>query len=151
MAVVDTGAKILVISTAVANSMKKTLQRKQEVKLKGADKNCEMKDYRLETIDLQIDKKSYPWTIYESEIHEDFILGLDFLLFHKATIDLENNIVSINQSIVPAILRKEKNELCYQVSRINCAKRSVVPPLTAMVIRCKMENPIRGEFLCEID
>ena len=76
MAVVDTGAEISVISTAVANSMNKSLQRKQEVKLKGADKNSEMKGYRLETIDLQIDKKSYPWTIYESEIHEDFILEI---------------------------------------------------------------------------
>ena len=131
--------------------MRKSLKRKQEVKLKSAEKNSDMKGYKLETIDLQIDKKSYSWTIYESEIQEDFIIGLDFLLYHKAKLYLESNAVSINRSVVPAILRREKNELSYQVSRINCAKRSVIPPYTAKVIKCEMKNPIIGEFPCEVD
>ena len=119
--------------------------------MKGAEKNSDMKGYRLEMVKLQIDNKAYPWTLYEAGINEDFILGLDFLLHHKVKINLENNSISISQSKVPAILRREKNEQSYQVSQITCDKRSVIPPYTAKTIKGKMKNPIKGEFLCEVE
>ena len=151
MAVVDTGAEVSVISHGFAKKMSTALKRKQTVKLKSAEKNSDLIGYKLEKVTLEIDNNAYPWSVYESDIGEDFIIGLDFLLYHKVKINLENNSVQISHSVVPAILRRERNEKAYFVSRIRCAKRIVIPPHTSQIVKCKLDNSIKGEILCEVE
>ena len=151
MAVVDTGAEVSVISHVFASGLRKPLRRQHQVKLRGVEKESSMLGYRLEASDLEIDGSVYPWNLYESEIKDEFILGLDFLRFHKVKIDLEKNIVQISKSTIPAVMRREKKEMPYQVSRVRCAKRVVVPPHTAKLIKCSLDHDIPGEVFCEVD
>ena len=150
-AVVDTGSEITVISHSFAKHLRIKPRRALEVKLKGAGIEHDMKAYRLDAVRVTIGEGEYSWTVYEAPIKEDCIIGLDFLKYQKAKINLENNTVSISDSVVPAVLRQEKNELPYQVSRLLCAKRTVIPPNTAKFMECRLENPIEGEYICETD
>lgn len=150
-ALVDTGAEISVISHELARTMKSPLKRELLVKLKGAETSSDMKGYRLEPVSLKVEKKEYPWRIYEADIQEQFILGLDFLQYHRAVIDLDKNIVRINESNVPAILRGDKEGPVYQVSRVKISKKTVIPPHSAGKVKCELSNQVPGLILCEVD
>lgn len=150
LAVIDTGAEISVMSHQFAQSMKKQLRRKHEVNLKGVETSSRMKGYKLEKVNLDIDDHKYPWSVYEADIKEDFILGLDFLRYHKVKIDLEENSIHISKSVVTAVLRNDEHNESYRVSSIVAAKKLVIPPHTAKVLRCRLDSPFDSEVLCEV-
>ena len=143
--VVDTGAEVTVVSEQQLSKLCCPVHQGEAVNLVGAIPGVKTEAYLYKQMSIQLGKEKFQWDVYVAPVEEDVILGLDFLMYHKANVDLANNEVCINGIPYGAKLRSEEGG-SYKVSRISVHKRTVVPPQSAAHIKCKLEFPIDSEF-----
>ena len=91
-----------------------------------------------------MNKSKFFCNVYIAQI-EGVILGLDFMLFHKANVDLANHKIRINDDSYGAKYRSDHGE-AFQVSRVVVSKRTVVPPQPTVHEPCKLEHAINSLF-----
>ena len=93
----------------------------------GAVLETKTKAQLAKNIRIQLGKSEFFWDVYIAPIEEEVILGLDFMLFHKANVDLANYQIRIHGVSYGAKYRNDHGE-AFQFSRVAVSKRTVVPP-----------------------
>ena len=86
------------------------------------------------------------WDIYVAPIDDDFILGLDFLHYHSAKLDLSSGSLTIKELINFRFMRNNEGT-DYSVSRVWLNKRVVVPPNSSMTVKAKTLLSPGGEYV----
>ena len=76
-------------------------------------------------------------------LHQHFILGMDFLRDNKATIDIGNNQLTLQQGKVQLVFTK----LSGQTSLGSTQHTVTVPPMSEIVIPVKLSRPHHGTTL----
>ena len=72
-------------------------------------------------------------------IEDDMLLGLDFLLKHNATINMEDNVLNIQGHTIKFTSGKV-DEMTAQVARVTIKKRVVVPAWSVLRLNCSMDK-----------
>ena len=78
-------------------------------------------------------------------VTDNFITGLDFLLVHHCVVDVDNSIVAVDGATAYAVMRKGPST-CYNVSRIQVAQRTNIPPKHSRVL-VQFTNPTHSAYV----
>ena len=143
--VIDTAAQLTVISGDTARSSKLSWQDGEKVRLKGASKDSVLFGRLVKGVPITIGRKSYPWDVIVADITDGVILGLDFLLFYKAIVDLDMNCLLLNNEKIPAYIQQNEFGLKFGVNRVYIKHHLVVPPKTMVTSKCVIDGDLEGE------
>ena len=101
-AVVDSGARVSVLSRRFYDSLSCRPRPVETIRLKGASAYGVMVGCRVDgvEVDLGDGQGNYSMTIYVANITNNCILGLDYLKARKAVIYLSQGVLMVNDTIV---------------------------------------------------
>ena len=148
-AIIDSAAQVTVISDKFYQSMKSKPAIHESVNLKGAGESHQMSAKFARGAFLTLGDHTYKWDVYIAPISDDFILGLDFMVQHKAVVDLENNLFTLNRQSIPARLKRNKEGQSYQVSRVFLVKKTVVPPNTVVYAKTRFDCAFDTSYILQ--
>ena len=94
--IIDTGAEVTVISERIASKFKHQPEYREVVNLVGAVPGSKAEAKLAKNLEFKFGSSTFYWDVYVAPIEEDAILGLDFLMYHKAKVDLANHELCIN-------------------------------------------------------
>ena len=142
-AVVDTAAQATLISESLFSKLSHMYPKAKQGKtmsLKGlGDQPVEAQ--AIPGFKFRLGDKYFQWTVLVAPMTDEMILGLDFLKYHHANMDLAGNKVSIEGVDLNAFLKKTATGETMKVSRVVVAKKTVIPPHTLAHVPVKW----RGE------
>ena len=138
-AIIDTASEVSIISDKVFNSfeVKPTIQK--QITLYAAGREMKMSGYKLGPVEIMLDSKMFVEAVTVAPIEDDMLLGLDFLLKHNATINMEDNVLNIQGHTIKFTSGKV-DEMTAQVARVTIKKRVVVPAWSVLRLNCSMDK-----------
>lgn len=100
-AVLDTAGQVTVFSEAAWGKLHRSASNPREpILLKGAAIEGKMQAQLVRGVSLDIGGFTYDWDCCVAPISDELILGLDFLQFHHALIDLPNSLLSLGDNVI---------------------------------------------------
>ena len=146
-AVTDTGAQISVISKTLAEKLGLPVDNSETIKLKNAQKDRSMYGKITKGLKITLGKHKFQWDTVIADIHDEFILGYDFLAKHCSSINPMENSITIDGDIIPGKIKRDDNGKEYFISRVTLEKRVVVPPNTRVLARARMSHPAPVDYV----
>ena len=128
-ACIDTGAQVTLMSESFYNSLpNKPKLTPQRINLRMAGDQL-MYGYMVRNLEISIAGKVYLWNVYVTQIHDDFLLGIDFMHRYGAILNLRECTFSIgDETHVIEMVKDEYGGKPYEVSRVWIKRKCVVPP-----------------------
>ena len=112
-AVIDTGAEVTVMSENYFNK----LSSKNRPKLRPADRGLvvaeagrKMTHAGIADVDFEMNGHHYKWPMYIAPIHDDVLLGADFLDCYKATVNFSKGLC-LGGEWIPCQIRRRGNNV----------------------------------------
>ena len=139
--VVDTAAQMSMVSQSFIDSLEHAYTATPEfITIKNAEHGSYMQCYLIKELTITIQHNQYNIDVAVGPITYDFILGLDFLLKHHCIVDIDDSTVTMDGTPVHALMKKGPS-VKYNVSRIQVAKRIVIPPKHIRNVMVECTNP----------
>lgn len=134
-ACIDTGAQVTLMSEGFYNSLpNKPKLTQQRINLRMAGDQL-MYGYMVRNLEISIAGKVYLWNVYVTKIHDDFLLGIDFMHRYGAILNLRECTFSIgDETHVIEMVKDEDGGKPYGVSRVWIKRKCVVPPKSVVHI-----------------
>ena len=140
-AIVDTAAQVCVMNTDFYQQIfGDTLKKGPAVHIKGIGKGL-LHGFVALDMPFSFANRTFKWNVFVVPMEEKFILGLDFLLYHRVTLDLDKNTLCVKEKTEEIDGIKEGNGNVVQTSQVKLVHKVVVPPKTAMVLSCATTLP----------
>ncbi|MCG8048186.1 MAG: reverse transcriptase family protein, partial [Candidatus Thiodiazotropha endolucinida] len=140
---VDTGATLTLVSAKAWDNMKdmKALDRFEREIISASGNTLDTKGKT--SVDFEINSISCPTDVVIAEMDVDAILGLDFMLAHSVTVNVEGMVICIKGKKCP--MTKSGKIGCY---RVIAAERIEVPSRTEMLLEGELVdwNKTAGEI-----
>ena len=108
--------------------------------IKNAEHGSYMQCDLIKELPITIQHNQYNIDVAVGPITDDFILGLDFLLKHHCIVDIDDSTVKMYGTPLHALMKKGPS-VKYNVSRIQIAKRNVIPPTRIGNVMVECTNP----------
>ena len=142
-AVVDTAAQVSLIRQSVWDELSIHHDAMPEiVQLANAQKDSGMEGKLFNHVGFMLGGRKYYLDIVVADISDPMILGLDFLKTNQCKINLEDDSLELNgNEKIFAVMKDEKSDKRYHVSRVLMAKKATVPPHSIKVVSVKLQNP----------
>ena len=144
-ALVDTAAQVSLLSEEAADRARLNWKTGDLVGLKGAAKQGTLQGRLVRGVSFTIGQKSYQWDVIVAPISDNVILGLDFLLFNRAVVDLDLNMLMINGQAIPSYIQMNEQGQEMQINRVFLKNKVVVPPDTMVAAKCTVDGGLTGE------
>ena len=143
--VVDTAAQVTLISQKYYDTLNNKPNLTEEVRLRGVGNEMSMKAFKAKDVQIGLNGKNYTWDIFVAPIHDDFILGIDFMFRFGAKIDLKNGLFSIGKDVqYMHIIRN--GDKPFEVSRVWVPRKIVIPPNTVQLVNVKTSLDSNSNF-----
>ncbi len=104
MAVVDTAAKVTIISDQLYESFKIKPEIINEVKVQTSGRELSLKAFIVGPATIQLGKREFKEEVYVAAIQDEMLLGLDFLRSHKINLNLDDGHLHMVDQTIPMIL-----------------------------------------------
>ncbi|MEW8548623.1 MAG: retropepsin-like aspartic protease, partial [Candidatus Thiodiazotropha sp.] len=134
-AVVDTAAEVTVISDTVFREMEPKPPCLKKVILHMAACDMKMTGLIVGPVTLRLGNTDFPEVVYVAPIHDDMLLGLDFLLKQKVNIKLKElclHVIAADENVPFEIVNSQRNG--NSVSRVTTGREEHIPACpTAMM------------------
>ena len=138
--VVDTAAQMSMVSQSFIDSLEHAYTATPEfITIKNAEHGSYMQCYLIKELPITIQHNQYNIDVAVGPITDDFILGLDFLLKHHCIVNIDDSYI-MDGTPVHALMKKGPS-VKYNVSRIQVAKRIVIPPKHIGNVMVECTNP----------
>jgi transposase InsO family protein len=131
-AVIDTAAQASLISLSLAKKMKPPLKYEAKFTLKGPNIGSDIPAKFCKNLEIAIGEHVYIWDVFVADIHDDFILGLDFMANFGLDICLTERYLTIGTEKIPARLDFPA-DAC-RIARIHAHRDFSIPPHTGRTI-----------------
>ena len=132
--VIDTAAQMSMVSLSFIDSLEHACTVTPEfITIKNAEHGSYIQCYLIKELPITIQHNAGPIT-------DDFILGLDFLLKHHCIVDIDDSTVMVDGIPVHALMKKGPS-ITYNISRIQVAKRTVIPAKHVGYAMVECTNP----------
>lgn len=146
LAVVDTAAQVTVVSRRIWNQLRRPPPTPETVILHGAEVGSRMEAKLAKQVHLDIGGQVHRWDIHVAPIQDDLILGLDFLRAKGCTLDLQQDVVRVSGTEIPATVKRNADGELFQISRILVARKVVVPPNTEKRVMVRMSHHTKDVY-----
>ncbi len=93
--VVDTGAEVTVINKNIFDQLPekdRPVIKLTDRALVVAEKDRKLGSHGMVTVTFNINNKQYKWPMYIANIHDDILLGADFLDHHDINVNLRRGL-----------------------------------------------------------
>ena len=120
----------------------------QPVQLKGVGPNHVLDAKYAKDVKFELAGNTYTWNVYIAPILDPVILGLDFLVKHKAILDVGNNTLTIDHNTIHATLKRNGDKE-YAVSRVFLEHNITVPPNSVVIAQGWFERPLHGDYILQ--
>ncbi len=110
-AVVDTAAKVTVVSLDWVRENRPSVRMGEKISLLNAAKGSLMEGWRLADQKFSCGGTEFLTDVIVAPIVEDMLLGLDFLKRNRIVIDMGDLTVLVNGTLVPALGKKTGDPL----------------------------------------
>ena len=147
-ALIDSASQVTVLSDDFVRSMKTPPTVCEQVKLKGVGPNHLLSASYAKNVQIELAGQIYIWDVYIAPITDPVILGLDFMVKHKAVLDVGNNTLSIGKNIIHATI-KRNGDSEYNVSRVFLEQNVSIPPNSVMITQGCFEKPLQGDYILQ--
>lgn len=132
-AVIDSAAQATVISSRVVQKMERTVRYTEGVKLKGIADGL-IPGKLIKACPLTIGTGTYCWNVYEADIEDELLLGLDFMHHFGCKIDFRKTTFEVDQQKLPCrLIRRGPIGSQGVIRTVHMAKRIIIPPGTSKV------------------
>ena len=140
-AVIDTAAQVTVLSKKLLNELiVNNCKPVETVKLKCAGPGQYLIAELYPKVQLQLGPLTVFQDMYVTDIQDDMLLGLDFLLANKVSINLNECIINVLDCLIPIqCVRNAANEV-FTVSKVTLCQKEVVPPHTVKRVRVNINS-----------
>ena len=127
-AVVDSAAQATVISTRVIRKLHRNLETVEMVKLKGIT-DTTILGRRVKACPLTVGTITYAWDMYEADIEDDLLLGLDFLHHHGCRVNFKRLELEIDgRKMKCQLYRRGIDGRQYHLNVVYLSKKTILPP-----------------------
>jgi hypothetical protein len=133
-AVVDTAAQATIVNKELVEDWDEWGGQGEILRLDTAEKGKTMAGWRLRGIGMAIGNKDFVHDVVAAPISDEMILGLDFLSRYHVNIDLAQNVLTINNCLVPATMKRRSTGENFHVCRVYIAKKTSIPPYSAAYV-----------------
>lgn len=106
VAVIDTGAKVSIISDKIFESMQNKPPVKIHTAMHGVGRN--MKTFIIGPVDMRIGTNTYSSEIYVAPMDDDILLGLNFLRRENVVLDCSKRQITINSDLLQLSFGRSK-------------------------------------------
>ena len=144
-AVVDTAADVTIISMECARSIGINMDSTIPFLMKGAFIGTETEGRLIKNIQLKIGKHTYTWDLVIAPIHDDMLLGNDFLTHHGVTLNLMKNILLLGEDVIIAESKQNNSGYKIPVSQVLLAESVTVPPNSVKIAVGYINGYEKGE------
>ena len=139
--VIDTAAQMSMVSQSFIDSLEHACTVTPEfITIKNAEHGSYMQCYIIKKPPITIQHNQYTKDVAVGPITDDFILGLDFLLKHHCIVDIDDSTVMVDGIPVHAMMKRGPS-ITYNISRIQGAKRTVIPAKHVGHVMVECTNP----------
>ena len=145
LAILDTAAEVTIISDRLIKKLKEKPKISKSVIMHAAGRDMQMKGAKLNPVRMKIGDDWYCEPLYMAPIEDDMLLGLDFLLKHKARVNLAESYLEIGEKKVSFVMG-ENNSV--KVKRITVTKKLVVPAFSVLRVPCNMDT-LDSQYMVE--
>ncbi|KAH3871580.1 hypothetical protein DPMN_034785 [Dreissena polymorpha] len=91
MAQLDSGAEITIISTNIYEKLKRKPSKVQDVEMKLADKDSNIKGFIIKAISMKLGSQTFKERVYVAPISNDMLFGHDLLHHLGILLDMASN------------------------------------------------------------
>ena len=148
-AVIDTGAQVSLMSRKVFDQMDaSTYSTSEAVVLTGLNVEQKMKGELLKNVEFRVGDVKFKNDFYVSDIADDVLLGLDFLVRNNVTIDMSQSLMRLPKASIPFNLVRSGQKQ-YRTCRVEAKGTITVPPESVVqaVVTLKGNVDTAKEFL----
>lgn len=138
--VVDSGAQVSILSTALYNRLSKKPVLSDQVYIKGISTVGRIRAEVAEKVPFRIGKTDLQLNMLVADINDEMILGLDFLNLNKAIVDYGQYTMNLNQEVILASDMSSNEGGSTRVYRVTVARTTVISPHTAQFIQAELNE-----------
>lgn len=146
-AVVDTAGQLTVMSCELYENLPHDLKPvlSEAILLKGAAKKGVIPAHIVKRVPIKFGPQDFYWECCIAPISDAFILGLDFLKYHQAVVDLPRATLTLAENEVPMCMetKHSKGNLSSKEQVVFSCRKIVLSPHTATRIWCDF-HPFPG-------
>ena len=143
-AVIDTAAQVTVISDRIFKKMKCQPQVQEDVILKDATALNNIPAQLVKSVNFILGDHIYNWNSYVAPLSDEVILGIDFLKENQGIVNLVDNQLTLNNKVIPAILKTSSQGQQQKICRVITKKKIVIPPHTMKMTKGCVQQEIEG-------
>ena len=140
-AVIDTASDATFISVDLNRKLTNPITTGVQVPCSVARKGGGMMGLKSKRHKIKVGSKTYQNDIVVADIVNDCILGMDFIVTHRAVVDPAQNQFIVGREVITTTLRRGRGPEPYRVSRIFLDKDVVVPPHSLEVAGVELGSP----------
>jgi hypothetical protein len=140
-AVVDTAAQITLVSSDFYQSLTNKPELSEKILLKGAGKDMTMTGKVWKSAGITMGGQKYNWDVCVAPIHDQVILGLDFLKYYNVIINLNSYSFSIRGKSLPITTMRDREGSDYVVSRVWLDDKVTIPANSVKQVMARTRLP----------
>ena len=135
-AVIDTGAQVSILSRRMFQQLNFHQDiTSKPVMLTGLNGDQKLRAELLKGLDFQLGRVKFKHDFYVCDISDDLLLGLDFIVKHQITVDMQIGMLVSSKAKIPFSLVRN-GDVQYKTCRVEIKHTTVVPPES--IVRTKV-------------
>ena len=144
-AVLDTAAMVTLVRDDVLKTVQNPADLGPTCVLKGIGSDP-VHGRIVHNVPITVGMQTFLHTVCVAPVKDTCLLGLDFMVATASVLDLGNEILKIDQDIIPVSVTMPVEQ---QFSKVTVVRRTVVQPNTVGFIKASLDNPIKGPYIVE--
>ena len=143
-AVVDTASQVTIMNRHTFEQLGLPITGSKDITLKTATES-KVRGYLVHNVPVALGTKQFTWDIVVAPITDPVILGLDFLLFARGVIDLEQNVLKIGNENIPACMKRNDSGNSISVCRVTLNKTTRIPANSCKLVKIELHQADENE------
>ena len=144
-AVLDTAAMVTLVRDDVLKSVQNPRDLGSTCVLKGIGSDP-VHGRMVHNVPITIGTQTFLHTVCVAPVKDTCLLGLDFMVATASVLDLGNEILKIDEDIIPISVTMPPEQ---QFSKVTVVRRTVVQPNTVGFVKAQLDKPIKGPYIVE--
>lgn len=145
-AIIDTAAEVTIISDKVYENLSEKPGVLRKVKMNTAGRDLSMTAFLCGPFHVKLGGQDFFENIYVAPLQDPMLLGLDFMRKHKVLVNIPEEHIRIQDTVIPMVMSDEG-----KVAEVTVCKTTVIPPNVLMNIECMTDDSLSSYIVEPVD